>query len=167
MTRPSPTSCTDARSQTRTAGWPDSGETADWVRRQNDLSRAYLADLPGRAWFSRTMSAVMHRPRAGVPGTKAGWYLVSRNDGSTPQDIVYAARSLAELLDGGRAIVDSHKFTATLQWAQAGDQPVLTRVETSTGHGFGKPAGWSPPSAPTSSPSPPTTPASSSLRSDS
>jgi len=35
----------------------------------------------------------------------------------------------------------SHKFTATLQWAQAGDQPVLTRVETSTGHGFGKPAG--------------------------
>ncbi|HEU4547824.1 MAG TPA: prolyl oligopeptidase family serine peptidase, partial [Microlunatus sp.] len=33
----------------------------------------------------------------------------------------------------------SHKFIATLQWAQAGDAPVLTRIETATGHGAGKP----------------------------
>ena len=33
----------------------------------------------------------------------------------------------------------SHKFTATLQQAQAGDAPVLTRIETATGHGMGKP----------------------------
>jgi prolyl oligopeptidase len=33
----------------------------------------------------------------------------------------------------------SHKFTATLQHAQAGDQPILTRIEVSTGHGLGKP----------------------------
>ena len=31
----------------------------------------------------------------------------------------------------------SHKFTATLQHAQA-DQPILTRIEVSTGHGIGK-----------------------------
>ena len=34
----------------------------------------------------------------------------------------------------------SFKFTAALQRAQAGDQPVLARIETSTGHGLGKPA---------------------------
>ena len=34
----------------------------------------------------------------------------------------------------------SHKFLATLQWAQSGDAPVLTRIETATGHGAGKPA---------------------------
>ncbi|MET1007686.1 MAG: prolyl oligopeptidase family serine peptidase, partial [Propionibacteriaceae bacterium] len=34
----------------------------------------------------------------------------------------------------------SHKFTATLQHAQAGDAPILTRVEVATGHGAGKPA---------------------------
>ena len=34
----------------------------------------------------------------------------------------------------------SHKFTATLQHAQAGDQPILTRIEVSTGHGIGKPS---------------------------
>ena len=34
----------------------------------------------------------------------------------------------------------SFKFTATLQAAQAGDAPVLARIETATGHGAGKPA---------------------------
>ncbi len=33
----------------------------------------------------------------------------------------------------------SHKFTATLQAVQAGPAPVLTRIETSAGHGAGKP----------------------------
>jgi prolyl oligopeptidase len=33
----------------------------------------------------------------------------------------------------------SHKFTAALQHAQAGEQPILTRIEVSTGHGLGKP----------------------------
>jgi len=33
----------------------------------------------------------------------------------------------------------SHKFTATLQAAQAGPSPILTRIETSAGHGAGKP----------------------------
>ena len=33
----------------------------------------------------------------------------------------------------------SHKFTATLQTAQAGPAPVLTRIETNAGHGAGKP----------------------------
>ncbi len=33
----------------------------------------------------------------------------------------------------------SHKFVAALQHAQAGEAPVLTRVEVATGHGAGKP----------------------------
>ncbi len=35
----------------------------------------------------------------------------------------------------------SHKFTATLQAAQAGSAPILTRIETDAGHGAGKPTG--------------------------
>jgi len=35
----------------------------------------------------------------------------------------------------------SHKFTATLQAAQAGPAPILTRIETDAGHGAGKPTG--------------------------
>jgi prolyl oligopeptidase len=33
----------------------------------------------------------------------------------------------------------SHKFTATLQAAQGGPAPILTRIETDAGHGAGKP----------------------------
>ena len=33
----------------------------------------------------------------------------------------------------------SFKFTAALQRAQAGDAPVLARIETVAGHGLGKP----------------------------
>nr|WP_320132532.1 prolyl oligopeptidase family serine peptidase [uncultured Holophaga sp.] len=33
----------------------------------------------------------------------------------------------------------SHKFTATLQAAQGGSAPILTRIETNAGHGAGKP----------------------------
>jgi prolyl oligopeptidase len=33
----------------------------------------------------------------------------------------------------------SHKFTAALQAAQAGEAPILTRIETRAGHGAGKP----------------------------
>ena len=33
----------------------------------------------------------------------------------------------------------SFKFAATLQAAQAGDAPVLIRIETRAGHGAGKP----------------------------
>jgi prolyl oligopeptidase len=35
----------------------------------------------------------------------------------------------------------SFKFAAALQRAQGGDEPVLIRVETSAGHGAGKPTG--------------------------
>ena len=54
----------------------------------------------------------------------------------------------------------SHKFTATLQHAQAGDAPILTRIETATGHGMGKPSPWWPRSGPICWPSAPRTPAS-------
>ena len=33
----------------------------------------------------------------------------------------------------------SFKFAAALQAAQAGDAPILIRIETRAGHGFGKP----------------------------
>jgi prolyl oligopeptidase len=36
----------------------------------------------------------------------------------------------------------SFKFAAALQNAQAGDAPVLIRIETKAGHGFGKPTAF-------------------------
>jgi prolyl oligopeptidase len=91
---------------------PDAADTADWVRRQNEVTETYLADLPERNWFATTMAAVLARPRAGTPLHRGGRYLVSRNDGRQDQDVWYVADSLAELLDGGRVLVDPNTFSA-------------------------------------------------------
>lgn len=90
---------------------PDDPETVDWVARQNAVTEAHLADLPERAWFAATMRAVLSRPRAGTPRTRSGRYLVSRNDGSQNQDVWFVADSLAELLTGGRVLVDPNTFS--------------------------------------------------------
>jgi prolyl oligopeptidase len=90
---------------------PDSAETADWVKRQNDFTARYLESLPDRPWFLQTMQQVMRQPRAGVPFKRAGHYFVSRNDGSQNQDVIFVASSLQELLAGGRVLVDPNTFS--------------------------------------------------------
>lgn len=90
---------------------PDSAETGDWVDAQNLVTEQHLASLPGREWFTATMGAILARPRAGVPFSKAGKYLVSRNDGSQDQDLWYVADSLEELLAGGRVLLDPNPWS--------------------------------------------------------
>ncbi|MGI8700298.1 MAG: prolyl oligopeptidase family serine peptidase [Nocardioidaceae bacterium] len=91
---------------------PDSPETVDWVRRQNAATEEHLASLPDRDWFTATMNAVVHRPRAGVPFRKAGRYVVSRNDGQQAQDVWYVADTLSGLRAGGEVLVDPNTFSA-------------------------------------------------------
>ncbi|MEI8411192.1 MULTISPECIES: prolyl oligopeptidase family serine peptidase [unclassified Kribbella] len=91
---------------------PDSPDTQDWVTRQNAFTEAELSTYPERDWFQSTMSAILARPRAGVPVKKAGWYFVGRNDGTQAQDIVYVAESLDELLSAGRVLIDPNTLSA-------------------------------------------------------
>jgi prolyl oligopeptidase len=91
---------------------PDAPDTQDWVRRQNEFTEAELSGYPERAWFQTTMSAILARPRAGVPVKKAGWYFVGRNDGTQAQDVVYVAESLDELLSAGRVLIDPNQLSA-------------------------------------------------------
>jgi prolyl oligopeptidase len=90
---------------------PDSDDVADWVKRQNEFTAAYLDSLPDRSWFLETMQHVMKQPRAGVPFKRAGHYFVSRNDGTQNQDVIYVASPLPELLAGGRVLVDPNTFS--------------------------------------------------------
>ncbi|GAA1613321.1 MULTISPECIES: prolyl oligopeptidase family serine peptidase [Kribbella] len=91
---------------------PDAPETQDWVTRQNEYTQAELSSYPERAWFQRTMAAILARPRAGVPAKKSGWYFVGRNDGTQAQDVIYVAESLDELLSGGRVLIDPNTLSA-------------------------------------------------------
>ncbi len=91
---------------------PDSPDTQDWVRRQNEFTEAELSGYAERDWFQRTMSAILARPRAGVPVRKAGWYFVGRNDGTQAQDVVYVAETLDELVSAGRVLIDPNTLSA-------------------------------------------------------
>jgi prolyl oligopeptidase len=90
---------------------PDSADTADWVKRQNEFTAAYLDSLPDRLWFGEIMRKVMSQPRAGVPFKRAGHYFVDRNDGTQNQNVIFVASSLSELLAGGRVLVDPNTFS--------------------------------------------------------
>jgi prolyl oligopeptidase len=90
---------------------PDSAETADWVKRQNEFTAGYLESLRDQAWFLDTMQQVMRQPRAGVPFKRAGHYFVNRNDGTQNQDVIFVASSLPELMAGGRALIDPNAFS--------------------------------------------------------
>jgi prolyl oligopeptidase len=85
---------------------PDSPRTRSWVAAQNRVTEAYLATLEHRPWFTAVLGAVLGAPRAGVPDRRGGRYLLSRNDGTQDQDSVHVAGDLAELVAGGRVLVD-------------------------------------------------------------
>ncbi|MGW1341522.1 prolyl oligopeptidase family serine peptidase [Kribbella sp. NPDC002412] len=91
---------------------PDAPGTRDWVARQNAFTEAELSSYPERAWFQATMSAILARPRAGVPVKKSGWYFVGRNDGTQAQDVVYVAETLEDLVDHGRVLIDPNTLSA-------------------------------------------------------
>ncbi|MGW7679890.1 prolyl oligopeptidase family serine peptidase [Kribbella sp. NPDC054772] len=91
---------------------PDADDTQDWVRRQNAFTEDEVSGYAERAWFQDTLSAILARPRAGVPVKKAGWYFAGRNDGTQAQDVIYVAESLDELLSGGRVLIDPNTLSA-------------------------------------------------------
>lgn len=90
---------------------PDSAETTRWVAQQRDYCEAVLDAMPERSWFAATMAQIVTRPRAGVPWQQGGWYFGTRNDGTLAQDQSIVAASLAELVAGGRVLLDPNGWS--------------------------------------------------------
>jgi prolyl oligopeptidase len=58
-----------------------SPDVADWVRRENDFTRAYIEALPQRAWFERRIRALLDYERFGLPVKAGRRYFYTRNSG--------------------------------------------------------------------------------------
>ena len=56
-------------------------EVADWVVRQNQVSRAYLDKLPQREWFAARMRELLNFERFGIPVKAGARYFYTRNSG--------------------------------------------------------------------------------------
>lgn len=86
-------------------------EVADWVERQNAVTDAYLARLPGRDWFRRRVGEIFDFARYSTPYQRGGRYFYTYNSGLQNQSPLY----VRDGLDGAqRLLIDPNT------WAQDG-----------------------------------------------
>jgi prolyl oligopeptidase len=64
-------------------------EVADWVRRQQAVSRAYLDRLPARAMFAASIRRMLDYERFGIPKKAGVRYFFTRNLGLQNQPVLY------------------------------------------------------------------------------
>jgi prolyl oligopeptidase len=69
-------------------------EVADWVTRQNAVTRGYLDALPQHAWFARRIRALMDYERFGLPTKAGGRYFYTRNTGLLNQAQLFVRTGL-------------------------------------------------------------------------
>jgi prolyl oligopeptidase len=102
-------------------------EVADWVTRENGVTRAYLDALPQRAWFEARIHALMDYERFGLPVKAGGRYFYTRNSGLQNQAQLFVRQGLGGeprlLLDPNAWAKDS--ATALDAWKPSDDGKYL------------------------------------------
>ncbi len=66
-----------------------SDDTKAWVRAQNNVTNAYLADIPYRDALKRRLTELVNYPRLSAPEQKKQWFLFAKNDGLQNQAVFY------------------------------------------------------------------------------
>jgi len=69
-------------------------EVADWVARQNNVSRAYLEALPARDWFASHLRELLNFERFGIPVKAGARYFYTRNTGLQNQAQLFVRSGL-------------------------------------------------------------------------
>ncbi|MEX2174774.1 MAG: prolyl oligopeptidase family serine peptidase [Pirellulaceae bacterium] len=87
----------------------DSDQTRAWVAGQNNVTNAWLAQLPAREPIRRRLTELWNYERYGLPHKKGSRYFYSRNDGLQNQNAVY----VVDALDGpARLLFDPNTLSA-------------------------------------------------------
>ena len=68
---------------------PDSAETRRWIEQQNELTAAYLAQIPAREGILQRLKKLWNYPKYGAPFRKGGRYFFFKNDGLQNQSVLY------------------------------------------------------------------------------
>ncbi|MFY9150988.1 MAG: prolyl oligopeptidase family serine peptidase, partial [Prolixibacteraceae bacterium] len=72
----------------------NSGETADWVKAQNELTFGYLNKLPYREQINSRLTELWDFPKYGTPFKEAGKYFFFKNNGLQNQSVLYMTDDL-------------------------------------------------------------------------
>ena len=92
-------------------------EVADWVARQNTVTNAFLARVPGRESLKARITQLTDYERFGLPSEAGGRYFYTRNDGLQNQSVLY----VRDGLEGeGRVLIDPNEWAADGATALAG-----------------------------------------------
>jgi prolyl oligopeptidase len=75
--------------------------TAAWVEAENEVTNAYLAQIPGRDRLKQRLTDLVNYERIGAPQKKNGKYYFFKNDGLQNQSVLY----VKDALDGEARIV--------------------------------------------------------------
>ena len=102
-------------------------EVADWVERQNAVTRAYLDTLPQRARFEQRIRELLNYERFGLPVKAGGKYFYTRNSGLLNQAQLFVRKGLK---GRPRLLLDPNSWaedgaTALDQWKPSDDGKYL------------------------------------------
>jgi prolyl oligopeptidase len=71
-----------------------SAETADWVKRENEVTQAYLADIPFRDAIAKRYEELFNFPKSGAPMKAGDLFFTYRNSGLQNQSVIYVRKGL-------------------------------------------------------------------------
>jgi prolyl oligopeptidase len=71
-----------------------SAETAEWVKKQNEVTFHYLAQIPFRDKVKERLTKIWNFEKRGVPFKKGKNYFFYKNNGIQNQSVLYAQEGL-------------------------------------------------------------------------
>lgn len=71
-----------------------SAETAEWVKKENEITNKYLSQVPYRDQIRKRLMQLWNYPKYGVPFKEGKYVFFSRNDGMQNQNILYVQEGL-------------------------------------------------------------------------
>lgn len=87
---------------------PDSDETKAWVEAQNQVTFAYLNDIPERETLKQRLTTLWNYEKFSVPFKEGNRYFYFKNDGLQNQSVLYTLISLDEQ---PRVVIDPNKLS--------------------------------------------------------
>jgi prolyl oligopeptidase len=95
----------------------NSADTKAWVVAENQVTQAWLGQIPERAAIKQRLTRLWNYERYSVPYKEGGRYFYSRNDGLQNQSVLYTMKHLA---DTPRMLLDPNTLAADGTVALAG-----------------------------------------------
>ncbi len=100
-----------------------SAETADWVKRQNEFTYAYLDQIPYRKQLKDRMTALFNYEKYSAPFTEGDYTYYFKNDGLQNQSVLYrekAGEKPSVFLDPNKLSEDGTTSLGTLSFTEDG-----------------------------------------------